>query len=122
MAGLGKIPFWEWIPRRTWRIVASVEAADEIPDRLPSCGAVLVGSLQQPKWLAFDCPCKSGHRIMVTLDPTHRPHWVVRDSRKLSVSPSVDYRNSDRRCHYYVDNGKITWVKDIKGGLHGSGR
>jgi len=122
MASVGRIPFWEWIPGRSWRIVATVEAADEIPDRLPSHGAVIVGSLQQPKWLAFDCPCKSGHRIMVTLDPTHRPHWVVRKTKQLSISPSVDYRTAERRCHYYVADGKISWVQNTKGGSYGRRR
>jgi Family of unknown function (DUF6527) len=115
MAGVGRISFWQWIPGRAWRIVAAVEAADEIPRRLPPKGAVIVGSLQRPKWLAFDCPCKTGHRIMVTLDPTHRPHWVVRETKKLTIYPSVDYRTPERRCHYYVSNGKIRWVQEMKG-------
>ena len=119
MAGVVRIPFWEWIPGRAWRIVAEVEAADEIPQKLPSHGAVIVGSLQRPKWLAFDCPCRTGHRIMVTLDPSHRPHWTIKKTKKLSVSPSVDYLAAERRCHYYVSNGKIEWVQDLKGALHG---
>lgn len=118
MARLGRIPFWEWIPRRAWRIVAVVEAADEIPPRLPSRGAVLVGSREHPKWLAFDCPCKSGHRIMVTLDPAHRPHWVVTRGNKLSLIPSVNYRGGGRRCHYLIRNGGIMWVNDMEVGSH----
>jgi hypothetical protein len=122
MAGVGRIPFWEWIPGRAWRIVATVEAADEIPERLPRSGAVIVGSLQRPKWLAFDCPCKTGHRIMVTLDPAHRPHWMIKTGKKLSISPSVDSRTAEKRCHYYVTDGKIRWVKDINGGLYDGNR
>lgn len=118
MAGVGKISFWQWIPGRAWRIVAAVDAADEIPDRLPTNGAVLVGSTQRPKWLAFDCPCKTGHRIMVTLDPSHRPHWVVSNTKKLTIYPSVDYRTSERRCHYYVTKGKIQWVENTEGGFY----
>lgn len=114
MARLGRIPFWEWIPGRSWRIVTTVEAADEIPERLPPQGAVMVGSWQHPKWLAFDCPCKTGHRIMVTLDPAHWPHWVIKGEKKLSVTPSVDYRTAERHCHYMVTNGKIIWVKDME--------
>lgn len=112
MARIAQIPLWEWIPGRPWRIVAAVEAADEIPARLPPQGAVMVGSSEHPKWLAFDCPCKTGHRVMVTLDPTHRPHWVITKENKLSITPSVDYRTADQRCHYLVTNGKIIWVKD----------
>jgi hypothetical protein len=122
MAGIGRIPFWEWIPGRAWRIVATVEAADEVPERLPSRGAVVVGTLERPKWLAFDCPCKTGHRIMVTLDPAHRPHWVIREGKKLTLSPSVDYRAAQRRCHYHLTNGKIIWVEEKNGGLYGGNR
>lgn len=122
MARVGHIPFWEWIPGRGWRIVATVEAADEIPERLPARGAVIVGSLERPKWLAFDCPCKTGHRIMVTLDPAHRPHWVIKNGRKLSVSPSIDYRTAERNCHYFVTNGKVIWAKDMKGDFYGRNR
>jgi hypothetical protein len=122
MVGVGRIPFWEWIPGRAWRIVAAVEAADEIPDRLPPRGAVVVGSLEKPKWLAFDCPCKTGHRIMVTLDPTHRPHWAIKRIKKLSICPSVDYRAPERRCHYFVINGKIKWVHDTQGGFYDGNR
>jgi hypothetical protein len=119
MARVGRIPFWEWIPGRGWRIVAKVEAADEIPARLPVHGAVIVGSLERPKWLAFDCPCKTGHRIMVTLDPNHWPYWVIKNGKKLSISPSIDYRSAEMRCHYFVTNGKVTWVKEMKGDLYG---
>jgi hypothetical protein len=122
MARIGRIPFWEWLPGRTWRIVATVDAADEIPDRLPSHGAVMVGSRQSPKWLAFDCPCKSGHRVMVTLDPAHRPHWVLTNAKKLSISPSVDYRTNERRCHYLLTDGKIIWVKELERRHHGRSR
>jgi hypothetical protein len=118
MGGLGRVPWWQWIPFRAWRIVAMVDAADEIPVRLPAKGVVIVGSLQRPKWLAFDCPCGTGHRIMVTLDPSHAPHWTIVDKRPLSVSPSVDYRGSASRCHYFIRHGKTVWAND-EGGRRG---
>ena len=111
MGSLGRFPLWEWIKGRLWRIVATVDAADEIPERLPSKGAVLVGSSEYPKWLAFDCPCKTGHRIMVSLDRAHSPHWTLHDPKKLTIWPSIDYISPERRCHYVVRGGKIIWVK-----------
>lgn len=114
MAGLGRFPLWGWIKGRSWRIVTIVDAADEIPDRLPAKGAVLVGTPEHPKWLAFDCPCKSGHRMMVSLDRAHYPHWTLHDPKKLTISPSIDYISAERRCHYLVRGGKIFWVKERK--------
>lgn len=122
MGSLGRFPWWEWIRGRSWRIVATVEAADEIPEHLPPCGAVLVGSIQQPKWLAFDCPCRTGHRIMITLDPAHYPYWTVFDEKRLSISPSVDYRTPARRCHYLILRGRVLWVREREDRRHGGKR
>lgn len=121
MAPMNRIRWWEWwIPFRPWRIVAVVDAADDIPVRLPARGAVVVGPLARPKWIAFDCPCKSGHRIMITLDPCHRPYWRIFVDKKLTVSPSVDYHDNKRRCHYFIRHGTVEWLKDSYGGHCGT--
>ena len=60
-------------------------------------GAVLVGSFQRPKWIAFDCPCRSGHRVMITLDKAHQPHWTVTGRYFLTLWPSVNDRAAGRR-------------------------
>ena len=122
MANLAQIPWWEWIPRRSWRIVAIVAAADEVPDRLPRNAAILVGTSERPKWLAFDCPCKAHHRILITLDREHYPHWRIDDQRKLTVSPSVDFRSYERRCHYLLKQGKVVWVHEKEERHHGRRR
>lgn len=124
MAGLSRIPWWEWwIPFRPWRIVVVVDAADEIPARLPARAAVVVGSLARPKWIAFDCPCGRGHRIMVSLDSAHRPHWTIAPKgRRLTLSPSVDAHAGGKRCHYFIRLGRVEWVEDGYGGHRGSRR
>lgn len=109
MADMKTVPWWQWIPFRGWRIVLTVDAADEVPTSLPRNGAVLVGTERRPKWLSFDCPCGTGHRILIPLDPVQRPHWTISRSQPLSISPSVDYK-STRRCHYFISNGRTTWV------------
>ena len=112
MVRVGRLYWWERIPGRAWRVVASVAAADEIPVDLPQGAAVLVGSRKHPKWLAFDCPCRTGHRVMVTLDRANDPHWIIVNEKKLSIWPSIDYRSPDRRCHYLIQRGKIIWVTE----------
>lgn len=89
-----------------------MEAADEVPERLPPNSAVLVGSLNHPKWLVFDCPCNSGHRIMLTLDPSHWPYWKIKNIEKLTISPSIDFRSPARRCHYFIWRGKVEWARN----------
>lgn len=112
MGGITNINWWQWLPLFPWRIVAAVSAADEIPLRLPRNGIVLVGTRERPKWFAFDCPCRTGHRIMINMDRANAPHWKVSGNSKLTLWPSIDYRTSARRCHYFIRNGRIDWVHD----------
>lgn len=105
-----KFSWWEWIPIHRWRVVGIVEAADEIPEKIPKNGAILVGTRKHPKWLAFDCPCRSGHRIMLNTDPGRRPFWSVQEYSSLTVYPSVDFKSHNVRCHYFIRNGRISWV------------
>jgi hypothetical protein len=110
MDGL-KFSWREWLPWRPWRIAATVDAADDVPHRLPPKCAVLVGSRTTPKWLAFDCPCRSGHRIMISLDGQHSPHWRVTADTRLTLHPSVDAWRARVRCHYIIRDGRTHWVR-----------
>jgi len=103
---------WQFLPWWPWRIVAIVAEADEVPDKLPYRGAVIVGSPSYLKWLVFDCPCRKGHRIMVTLDRHHKPYWRLSNNFLMSLWPSVDAKFSGRRCHYIIRNGATHWVHD----------
>lgn len=112
MADVKRIRWWQWLPIFRWRIVAVVEAADEVPERLPRNGVVLVGSSTQPKWIGFDCPCRKGHRIMLNTDRVRTPQWSIAARSPLTVLPSVDYFEPRvQRCHYFIRRGRIKWVK-----------
>jgi hypothetical protein len=110
MADVSKINWWQWIPIFGWRVVAVVESADEIPMRLPRNGAIIVGEKDSPKWIAFDCPCRSGHRILLNTDKSRRPNWSVSQDNRLSIQPSVDYQGVDRNCHYIIRKGRVDWA------------
>lgn len=99
-------------PRRKLRVVQIVAAADEIPDHLPRKGAVVVGSLENPTWVAFDCPCVDRHRVMLNLDPRRRPAWTMQSSEPLTLRPSIDELLDQKRCHYFIRGGKVQWVPD----------
>jgi len=107
---MSKIRWWHWLPVFGWRVVAVVESADDIPLRLPRNGVVLVGQPTKPKWIAFDCPCRTGHRIVLNTDKARRPHWSVLLGSKFSVSPSIDYHDRYKRCHYFIRNGRVDWA------------
>lgn len=112
MASLTPIHWWHWLPRPfpKWRIVGSVEAGDEVPDRLPHMSAVVIGPKQRPTWLAFDCPCPEGHRLMINLDSRRRPSWSIAAMKPLTIRPSLDDVTDDRRCHFFITKGKTVWV------------
>jgi hypothetical protein len=107
-----KISWWEWLPFWRWRVIGQVGSADEVPDRLPRNAVALVGDGSRTKWIVFDCPCRKGHRIMLNADVARRPRWTLKQVQRLTISPSIDYRGSERRCHYNIRSGRIEWARD----------
>jgi hypothetical protein len=106
-----KFSWTEWLPFRSWRLVGVTADADEVPDRLPPKGVVVVGSPDRPKWIAFDCPCGTGHRIMLNADHHRRPTWrLAVKGRRVTLYPSVDFLGDRKRCHYFIRNGRVEWV------------
>ena len=112
---LGKCISVSQVPsRRRWTIKMTVPNIDDVPARIPKRRAYLVAVSKLEKWLVFDCPCNSGHQIMLNLDPSRLPCWkllTLRDQR-ITVSPSVDYGGTDRRCHFLLQRGRVIWIKD----------
>ena len=108
----GPLTWWRSLPLpwRRWRVAEHVAAADEVPQRLPYRGVVLVGPRHAPTWLVFDCPCRTGHRLMVNLDRTRPPFWTIELQRALSIHPSIDDITPERRCHFIIRNGKLRWA------------
>ena len=120
MAGL-KLGLLDWWPWRAWRVVGYVDAADEVPDRLPRTAIVVVGTAKTPKWIAFDCPCRRGNRILLAaqaaegaLNPfkAARPKWIVQAERPATLWPSVDAWHGTQRCHYVIQKGEVKWAID----------
>lgn len=114
MAGVKRLIGW-WrllpLPWHAWRIVRYVPSADEVPERLAHRSVVLVGNPGRATWAALDCPCKTGHRLLVNLDGTRRPVWRIESRRPLSIHPSIDDVTPERRCHFTIRNGKAKWVR-----------
>lgn len=97
---------------RPWRIEATVPEVDQVPRRIRARRAFLVAAEARRKWLVFDCPCGSGHRILLNLDRSRRPFWTLRvaEDRRFTLDRSVDYRDHCRTCHYFLSEGRVEWV------------
>jgi hypothetical protein len=104
-----------WHSRRPgpWRVALVVPEADHVPNEIPPNGAVLIRSGSALKWLAFDCPCGRGHRVMLNLDSSCWPCWQVEAEAPLTLWPSVDVVINSRRCHYVIFHGRIEWVRSF---------
>ena len=111
MADMTRIRWWQWLPVFSWRIVAVVDAADDVPQRVPRNGAILVGPRAHPKWIVFDCPCRGGHRVMLNTDKSRSPYWSTTKEGGITITPSIDYAQSSQRCHYFIRRGRVEWVE-----------
>lgn len=105
-----KIRWWQWLPLWRWRVLGFVDSADEVPHLLPRNSVILVGASARLKWIVFDCPCRSGHRIMLNGDPKRRPFWRVTSIDRITVTPSIDF-HGERRCHYFLREGRVVWAR-----------
>ena len=115
MATLNKLAAWYKtlrLPWRKWRIVGRVDSAADVPEQLPYRGVVLARRPQHPSWAALDCPCGSGHRLLVNLNSRRYPHWELDSGPRLSLWPSIDDRTPNRRCHFVLNNGRVRWIQD----------
>jgi hypothetical protein len=112
MANVIHIPWWQWLPVFGWRVVGVVAEADEVPQKLPRNGVILVGPRKHPKWIAFDCACRRGQRIMLNADSARSPRWSASLEGPLTISPSIDYSHGGRRCHYILRKGRALWVHE----------
>lgn len=97
---------------RPWRLGGIVSDIDDVPSRIPPRRAFLVAAAQRNKWLVFDCPCGTGHRLTVNLDEARYPFWRLRIARgrRITLSPSVDYHDDLRSCHYFLWKGRVAWT------------
>jgi hypothetical protein len=104
--------FLEWASGRRWRVTGTYDDIDDVPEVLKSREIAVVVAPKFVKWIIFDCPCRTGHRIMVNADPSRKPTWSLRARLPASVAPSIDYEDHERRCHYWIRNGRTHWTKD----------
>jgi alpha-D-ribose 1-methylphosphonate 5-phosphate C-P lyase len=93
-----------------WKADVDATSVADVPTRIRTRHAVVVGSSIHSKWLVFDCPCRRGHRVVLNLDASHYPMWQITAEYPLTVRPSVDEVSRFGRCHYIIRDGLVKWV------------
>jgi hypothetical protein len=101
---------WPW----RYLVIISVQAADEVPAKLPARTAVVVTSKGRPSWIAFDCPRHRRERLLINLSSARRPRWSLQTDTLLTLSPSIDAVHHGERCHFWIRRGKVVWQGDNK--------
>ncbi len=92
--------------------VARYPRVGDIPEDLDRHTLALVGPNDAPKWAALACPCGYGHRVVVSLQAAHHPHWrLVTGNGRHGLWPSID-SVAERRCHFWLREGRVRWIDD----------
>jgi hypothetical protein len=107
--------------RRQQRTVPSIDIVEyyerqsEVPVSIPRHKLILIGKGEHLKWAMFECPCGTGHKIMINLSSSRDPHWrVVFDGGQPSLLPSVNYNDEFGRCHFWLRAGRVEFTPDSK--------
>jgi Family of unknown function (DUF6527) len=96
---------------RVDRVERYVSQAD-LPESLPRHQLAVIGGPKKPKWLVLECPCGEGHRLQVNLSTARQPTWRLEDAETSpNVSPSIDFNAPERRCHFWIRDGRVRWSK-----------
>lgn len=90
-------------PRARW-----APSRGDVPSPLPRRRVVVVGA--PPKWVVMACPCGHGHTINLNLANEARARWRIDLSNRPSISPSVDVKDPERRCHFWLRDGRVDWA------------
>jgi hypothetical protein len=83
----------------------------DLPTSIPRHELAIVGDPNRPKWLALECPCGEGHRLVINLGSNGAARCRVDDrDGGPDVHPSIDYQGAERRCHFWLSAGRVHWV------------
>jgi hypothetical protein len=111
------IDWWRRHNRNSAKIhkIRSYPSAAALPEQINRHVLALAGD--PPAWAVMACPCGHGHRLQIRI----RAHdgavvWALTESRSgPSLRPSVDFESRGVRCHFWLDRGRVRWVKDQRG-------
>lgn len=90
--------------------VYKLRYAEDIPERMETKTIYIVGIVDDPWLLTFQCPCGCKSPIQLNILKDARPRWKfeVWPDHKINITPSV-WRTTGCRSHFFVRRSKIQW-------------
>lgn len=85
----------------------------DLPQLPPRRTVVIVGPPEREQWVVFACPCGHQHRIVLNLSAHRDPRWTLTlTDDEVSLSPSIDSKTDQLRCHFWLRAGRVHWAVD----------
>lgn len=109
----------DWWRRRHWSTpryssTRRYERMRDVPQLPPRRTLAIVGPSGREQWVVFSCPCGHRHRLILNLSARRDPQWTLTlNEDEASLSPSIDSRTDERRCHFWLKAGKVHWALDL---------
>ena len=108
------IDWWRRRRRNAARInkIARYPSAAELPAQLGRHVVAVAGD--PPAWAALECPCGGGHRLTIRIrQHSQATVWRLdQGPAGPSLYPSVDFDSAVRRCHFWLERGRVRWIPE----------
>ena len=99
----------QFFRRSRYKGVKVVERMSDVPSKLGG-SIFLVERAGNKQWAVLECPCRTGHRLTITLREGDDPHWVANQRDKnISLHPSL-WLTEECSSHFWIRDNKVTWV------------
>jgi|tagenome__1003787_1003787.scaffolds.fasta_scaffold20934036_2 hypothetical protein len=88
--------------------IVQIQSRSQLPNNL---GRTLYIVGDPSKWAILACPCGCGDTIDVNLMKSRQPAWQLSIANgKPTVHPSLWVPKEKCGAHFWIRNGRITWV------------
>ncbi len=95
--------------RKKYTAIRVVERVSDVPENTKDLIYIVQRDGVQ-QWAILACPCRSGHKITVTLRKHDDPHWAATiKGRSASLVPSLWFHEGCR-SHFWIKNNRVDWV------------
>jgi len=70
----------------------------------------VIGTVDDPWQVELACPCGCENKIVLPLNDSTKPRWLLKisDNKTPTLSPSI-LRSKGCKSHFFLKQGKIDW-------------